>query len=57
MLFRSSQGNITEALALWRQLLANVPSHDTHSPYLFSMHYPLACSPAEIAAEHFRFAG
>lgn len=51
-----SQGNITEALELWRQLLSAIPGHGTHSPYLFSMHYPLACSPAEIAAEHFRFA-
>ena len=51
-----SQGNITEALELWRQLLSHIPGHGTHSPYLFSMHYPLACSPAEIAAEHFRFA-
>ena len=51
-----SQGNFAEALSLWRQLLVHVPGHSTHSPYLFSMHYPLDCSPADIAAEHFRFA-
>ena len=51
-----SQGNMAEALDLWRQLLHHVPGPGTHSPYLFSMHYPLGCSPAEIAAEHFRFA-
>lgn len=51
-----SQGNIGEALSLWRELLSHIPGPGTHSPYLFSMHYPLTCTPAEIAAEHFRFA-
>ncbi len=50
-----SQGNMGEALELWRELLTQCPGPGTHSPYLFSLHYPRESGAAAIAAEHFRY--
>ena len=51
------QGRLDEALASFRRVLArNLDFADAHSNLLMAMQYQSPCNPAEIFAEHQRFA-